>query len=585
MSLIATRRKLKYLLPLVWVFIAIFILGAFFTFNFNPTGTADSPDQALLARVDGQEIRMAQFQQIMDLYRDQFRNFAPPGQAFSVQQQAEIPGYAYSAILREYSQAAAAEANGISVSPDDARAEIRRRADEILKEKAAGSTPQELEEYRRVLIANMPADVERRNLLAQRLRDKLNQEARPVEVRVAHILIKVSDKRSQSAAEKLAQDLTRRARTGADFSKLAQQYSEDEGSKVMGGVVGWASAMPPQPSADPKAKPNPNDATNFVPEFTAAALRLQPNQVSDPVRSTFGYHVLKVLEERPYEPKTAEAKKDPKKRAEAIDEYKQAVGSQIFSGLTSEYERRLKVEPVSAWLRGHLLEQQMTSMPEPGTDPAKVGEGQVQKRIAVIAAYEEAFRAGEPAAGSGLAYKLSQLYQQTASDYEQAKQPQQAKAEYEKALTFLEDWATRSGDAELFFQKGQVLEKLKRKTDALAAYQKAMEYANNDTAMLGRLADAFKNVGRKDLAQQARAKQSQELARQAAERKQQEAEMKRRAAEDAKRRAAEEAKKKAQAATPPQPAKPGSAGNGPTGSDPGKGKRKPEASHNAPATP
>lgn len=77
--------------------------------------------------------------------------------------------------------------------------------------------------------------------------------------------------------ESLANQLMARLKKGEDFATLARQYSIDPGSKEQGGDVGLVNAN-----------------TNFVPEFKKAALSLQPGQLyNTPVKTTFGYHLIK----------------------------------------------------------------------------------------------------------------------------------------------------------------------------------------------------------------------------------------------------------------------------------------------------
>jgi parvulin-like peptidyl-prolyl isomerase len=77
-----------------------------------------------------------------------------------------------------------------------------------------------------------------------------------------------------------AEDVLKRVRAGEDFSKLAQEFSTDPGSKDKGGDLGWFGHG------------------QMVAEFDKAAFALQPGQVSDIVESQFGYHIIKVDEKR-----------------------------------------------------------------------------------------------------------------------------------------------------------------------------------------------------------------------------------------------------------------------------------------------
>ena len=77
--------------------------------------------------------------------------------------------------------------------------------------------------------------------------------------------------------EQLASEIIVKLKQGDDFAALAQQYSSDPGSKDRGGDVGPV-----------------NESTNFVPEFKQAALALQPGQLNpQPIKSDFGYHIIK----------------------------------------------------------------------------------------------------------------------------------------------------------------------------------------------------------------------------------------------------------------------------------------------------
>ncbi len=89
------------------------------------------------------------------------------------------------------------------------------------------------------------------------------------EVHALHILV---------PTEKEALDVEKRLKAGEDFGKLADQLSKDPGSK--GGDLGWFTK------------------DRMVPEFAEVAFALQPGQVSQPVKTQFGWHVIKVLEKR-----------------------------------------------------------------------------------------------------------------------------------------------------------------------------------------------------------------------------------------------------------------------------------------------
>jgi parvulin-like peptidyl-prolyl isomerase len=90
--------------------------------------------------------------------------------------------------------------------------------------------------------------------------------------------------RSEEQALALINEVKQQLDAGADFATLARQYSEDTGSKDQGGELGWFGKG------------------QMVAEFETAAYALQPGQVSEPVKTQFGYHLIKLEERDPARP-------------------------------------------------------------------------------------------------------------------------------------------------------------------------------------------------------------------------------------------------------------------------------------------
>ncbi len=106
--------------------------------------------------------------------------------------------------------------------------------------------------------------------------------AAPEQARARHILIrpKTEDDAGWSAALAKAQEVRAKALTG-DFVALAKQYTEDPGSKDTGGELGWFGRG------------------RMVKEFENAAFGLKPGEISQPVKSQYGYHIIQLEETRP----------------------------------------------------------------------------------------------------------------------------------------------------------------------------------------------------------------------------------------------------------------------------------------------
>ncbi len=98
--------------------------------------------------------------------------------------------------------------------------------------------------------------------------------------RARHILVRVDAQVNEEQARRRIVDIRRRLELGADFAQLARDFSQDPGSAPRGGELDWAY---------------PGD---LVPEFERAMVALQPGQVSDPVRSVFGVHLIQLLERK-----------------------------------------------------------------------------------------------------------------------------------------------------------------------------------------------------------------------------------------------------------------------------------------------
>lgn len=106
----------------------------------------------------------------------------------------------------------------------------------------------------------------------RKLYDETAKNLKPEEeVRARHILVKTEDE-AKKVEERLAK--------GEDFAKIAGEVSTDPGSGKQGGDLGFFGR------------------NQMVPAFEEAAFKLEPGKVSEPVKSQFGYHIIKVEEKR-----------------------------------------------------------------------------------------------------------------------------------------------------------------------------------------------------------------------------------------------------------------------------------------------
>lgn len=95
------------------------------------------------------------------------------------------------------------------------------------------------------------------------------------QIKVAHILVQ-----SQEKANEIKTKLSK----GANFAKLAEESSIDKGTATNGGIIGYILL---------------NQPGQLVPEFEKKAFALKVNEISTPVKTDYGWHIIKVLEKKP----------------------------------------------------------------------------------------------------------------------------------------------------------------------------------------------------------------------------------------------------------------------------------------------
>jgi peptidyl-prolyl cis-trans isomerase C len=102
------------------------------------------------------------------------------------------------------------------------------------------------------------------------------------EVHARHILIRAAanDEKASKAAEDKIKAIIARLKKGEDFAKVASEVTEDPSGKANGGDLGYFTK------------------DQMVPEFSTVAFKLDKGQISDPVKTQFGWHVIKVEDKR-----------------------------------------------------------------------------------------------------------------------------------------------------------------------------------------------------------------------------------------------------------------------------------------------
>lgn len=247
-------------------------------------GLAGCGEEDIAARVNGEVIKQsdldAQVETLKEQYPDMFTGADGEGRLLEFQQRL-LDNMINNVLIKQ-----AAEERGIEVTDEDVATEI-----ESLK--SGFETDEQFEQA----LAQSGMDVEaletqvREGMITDRLIATLTEdvtvsdeevseyyEANKADfmqlagVHAAHILFDPEDK---ATAEEVLADI----KAGADFASLAKQYSKDPGSAANGGDLGWPT-------------------TPYVQEFQDAADAMEAGQVSDLVETTFGWHIIKVIEKR-----------------------------------------------------------------------------------------------------------------------------------------------------------------------------------------------------------------------------------------------------------------------------------------------
>ncbi|QWH41119.1 peptidylprolyl isomerase PrsA [Bacillus mycoides] len=130
------------------------------------------------------------------------------------------------------------------------------------------------------------ASLAQEQAIEKTITDKELKENYKPEIKASHILVK-----DEATAKKVKEELGQ----GKSFEELAKQYSEDTGSKEKGGDLGYFTAG------------------KMVKEFEDAAYKMKKDEVSEPVKSQFGYHIIKVTdikEQKPFDEVKGDIKKE-----------------------------------------------------------------------------------------------------------------------------------------------------------------------------------------------------------------------------------------------------------------------------------
>jgi len=149
----------------------------------------------------------------------------------------------------------------------------------------------------------------------------------PERVNVRHILLKADEKdpKQEAAVKAKADGLVKqlRATKGANFADMAKKYSEDPSSAAKGGELDWLVRG------------------QMFPEVEKAAFSLKVNEISDPVKATYGYHILQVLAHE-----QAQLKPFNDVKAQLAAEYRKQRVNDLMQQLSDKVQAALTKDPL-----------------------------------------------------------------------------------------------------------------------------------------------------------------------------------------------------------------------------------------------
>ena len=296
------------------------------------------------------------------------------------------------------------------------------------------------------------------------------------EVSASHILIKTEDKSDQEAKAK-AEKVLDKLDSGKDFSKVAQEYSEGPSAK-RGGKVGSFG-----------------HDSKMVASFEEAAFDLEEGEISDLVKTKFGYHIIKVTDK-----KEAEGEEFKKQKGKIENELLNNKRKAAFNKWISEQNDKAEVVINSNEIKGY-------------QDQQDENYEQAAKN------YRSALN--ENGQASYLYYNLAQVYQQQDKNdkaietYQEAinKYPKQTnfynslaslyqeKGDKDKAISTYKNALEKNKDnANLHLALGELYRKEEMKDKALEQYDKFSKLAGDNLMAHYRLYSVYKKMGLKEQA-------------------------------------------------------------------------------------
>jgi parvulin-like peptidyl-prolyl isomerase len=376
---------------LTWVLVGLTVIGLFFVWQ------GLNPSQGSTALViEGQKITQKEFAKLYDDLVAQYqRVYAQYGQDFErllqglggIERKLQLQSRLLDDLLRRRLIAQEIGRRQIVIPKTDVDDQVEIEFEQILRQnnlteeeaseilKEQGRTLEGFKrELRQAVELNMqterlrdavagaiePTDQE----LSAYLEEHREEYDTPEQVHARHILIRIEENAPEAEvaqAKKQLDDIKKELENGADFAELAQKHSQDPGSAPNGGDLGFFSRG------------------QMVPEFEEATFALEPGQVSDPVRTQYGFHLIKVEEKKPAEhPELAQI------RERVLQDYIEAEREKRFETWYKALKAHAEVSIADSLLRVFYLYEHNDQLDEAQIEYAKLKDPYQKLHIARV---------------------------------------------------------------------------------------------------------------------------------------------------------------------------------------------------------
>ena len=257
-------------------------------------GKVAAEDNGIAATVNGIVIKDAEVDAKVSTYMERMAAQIPPNMV--EQYRTQIRGQALESMIVEQLLAEQVKKMGISITDKD----VNDKLNEIIAAQPGGMT---MESFKAMLAAQgqsfdvvkgqikktlgyekLLGAVEVNDAEAKAFYDENKEDFnKPEQVKASHILVKVAPTATpeeKTAAKAKIDGLLKQVKGGGDFAALAKENSDDPGSKIMGGDLGFF------------------DRNTMVKEFADTAFAMKVGQVSNVVETQYGYHIIKVTDRK-----------------------------------------------------------------------------------------------------------------------------------------------------------------------------------------------------------------------------------------------------------------------------------------------